>query len=399
MRHALAPIRRGAALLRALAPLALALAACDGGSTPDEACPDTPGTICTWAGTGEAAFDGDGNALLASDFYWPIDVTFTEAGEAYILDWNNHRVRLVTPEGTLRTVIGTDFVGDGPEDKADLTPEGADGTTVTLNHPTQLVAMPDGSMLLVSWHNHKLRRYDPGTGKVRVTCGGPAGFKGDGGPASKALLDQPIQAALAKDGTLFLLDQRNQVIRRIGTDDVITTVAGTPREKGYAGDGGKPLEAKMQQPFGSNPQPGGGLAIDEKGRLYFSDVLNHRVRRVDLEKDLIETVAGNGEAGYGGDGGPGTSAKLNNPRKLAFGPDGRLYIADERNHRVRALDVETGTIETVAGNGAAAFGGDGGPATAAALNRPSGLAFHDGFLYIADTENHRIRRIKLEVTP
>jgi sugar lactone lactonase YvrE len=120
---------------------------------------------------------------------------------------------------------------------------------------------------------------------------------------------------------------------------------------------------------------------------------------VDLENDIIETVAGTGEAGYGGDGGPGTAAKLNNPRKLAFGPDGRLYIADEHNHRVRALDLETGTIETVAGTGEPAFAGDGGPATAAALNRPSGLAFHDGHLYIADTENHRIRRIKLEVTP
>lgn len=380
---------------RTLTAVALAamLAAC--GADEDATCPDTSGTICTWAGTGEAAYDGDGHALLASDFYWPIDLTFTEAGDAYILDWNNHRVRRVTAAGTLETVIGTDFVGDGPEDKSDLTPAGADGTAVTLNHPTQLLPLPDGSMLLVSWHNHKLRRYDPATGKVRVTCGGPAGFAGDGGPATKALLDQPIQAALAKDGALFILDQRNQIIRRIGTDDVVSTVAGTPKQKGYEGDDGPPLRAKMQQPFGTNPQPGGGLAIDGEGRIYFADVLNHRVRRVDLDKDLIETVAGTGDAGYGGDGGKATEAKLNNPRKLAFGPDGRLYIADERNHRVRALDLKSGLIDTVAGNGTAAFSGDGGPATAAALNRPTGFAFHDGFLYIADSENHRIRRVRL----
>lgn len=380
---------------RTLTTVALAamLAAC--GADEDATCPDSPGTICTWAGTGEAAYDGDGHALLASDFYWPIDLTFTDAGDAYILDWNNHRVRRVTANGTLETVVGTDFVGDGPEDKSDLTPAGADGTAVTLNHPTQLLPLPDGSMLLVSWHNHKLRRYDPATGKVRVTCGGPAGYAGDGGPSAKALLDQPIQAALAKDGALFILDQRNQIIRRIGADDVVSTVAGTPKQKGYEGDDGPPLKAKMQQPFGTNPQPGGGLAIDGEGRIYFADVLNHRVRRVDLDKDLIETVAGTGEAGYGGDGGKATDAKLNNPRKLAFGPDGRLYIADERNHRVRALDLKSGLIDTVAGNGAAAFSGDGGPATAAALNRPTGFAFHDGFLYIADSENHRIRRVRL----
>jgi sugar lactone lactonase YvrE len=138
------------------------------------------------------------------------------------------------------------------------------------------------------------------------------------------------------------------------------------------------------------------VVCDGQGRLYVTDSLNNRVRRIDFNANIITTVAGNGAAAFGGDGGPAVDASLNNPRDLEFGPDGRLYIADENNNRVRALDLDTGIITTVAGNGEAAFAGDGGPAVDASLNRPSGLAFDDqGRLYIGDTYNHRIRRVTL----
>lgn len=323
-------------------------------------------------------------------------VTFGSAGRTYIVDWNNHRIRQVTAEATLQTVIGTDFIGDGPADHLDLTLPGALGTMVDLNHPTQMTELQDGTYLLVSWHNHKLRKFFPDTGRVWVTCGRGAGFAGDDGPAAGALLNQPSQVVQAADGSLFILDQRNQVVRRIAADQSIHTVAGTPGQDGYAGDGGSPLNAMLSFPKGSNPPTGGGLALDAMGRLYISDTLNHRVRRVDFAQDLIETVVGTGVAGYSGDGGLGTAAQINNPRKLALGPDGRIYIADEYNHRVRVFDPATGMVDTVAGNGTGTFGGDGEDARQASLNRPAGVSFDgQGRLYIADAYNHRIRVMTL----
>jgi len=371
---------------------ALALAACS--DEASSACPDAPGVICTWAGDGEAAFDGDGYPLLASSFYWPYDITF-HAGETYIVDWNNHRIRRVEPDGTLLTVIGTDMVGDGPPDLSDLTPPGALGTTIDLNHPTQLTPLPDGTLALVSWHNHKLRVFDPATERALVMCGRAAGFRGDEGPVADALLDQPHSLAVGPDQSLYILDQRNQVIRRVDPDGIITTVVGQPRTRGFSGDGGSPLEATMAQPTGSNPPPGGWVVFDAAGRLYFSDVDNHRVRRVDFALDLIETVAGDGTQGFSGDGGPATAAALNGPRKLTFGPDGRLYIGDKGNHRVRAVDLTTGVIETVLGTGRATYGGDGGPAHEADLFEPQGVTFDGDHMYILDTGNHRIRRVRL----
>ena len=144
-------------------------------------------------------------------------------------------------------------------------------------------------------------------------------------------------------------------MRRIDTDGVITTVVGGG-QVGFAGDGGPPAAALLQfQMAIDNPEPGGGLALDAQDRLYIVDTENHRIRRVDFAADIIETVAGNGTPGFSGDGGPATEASLAWPRDVALGPDGRLYIADTDNHRVRAVDLATGVITTVAGNGVAGF--------------------------------------------
>jgi streptogramin lyase len=361
------------------------------------------GSISTWAGNGDEAFDGDGHALLESSFYWPIDMLWTTNGDGYILDWNSHRVRRVTNSNTLETVIG-DLVGDGPTDQSDLTLPGAPGTSCRLNHPTDMLELADGTLLLTTWHNHKLRTYDPITGYVHVMLGRGASFR-DNVPTADGLMSQPCASVVTSEGIIYTLDQRNQRIRRVDPNGNITTVMGsTPLDPdplvfelgGFSGDGGPPAAAEMMQPTGSNPQPGGGMAIDAQGRIYFSDTLNHRIRRVDFQADLIETVAGNGVAAYSGDGGPATSASLNSPRDLEIGPDGRLYIADEWNNVVRAVDLTTNVITTVAGNGTEGFDGDGTPATSASLARPTGIAFDAaGGLYICDAKNNRIRRVDL----
>jgi sugar lactone lactonase YvrE len=293
-------------------------------------------------------------------------------------------------------VIGTDDVGDGPDVGDERVPPGVAGTACNLNHPTGVAFAPDGTVILAAWHNHKVRRLDPATGMVEVVSGKGPGFSGDGMAALGALLNQPKSIAITPDGTMYVADAKNFRIRRIDTSDppVIDTVAGGA-QAGFAGDGGPPAAALFAfQMAVDNPEPGGGLALDEAGRLYVVDTENQRVRRIDFTANLIETVAGNGTAGFSGDGADATAASLNYPRDVALGPDGRLYIADTDNHRVRAVDLATGTIATVVGDGEPRFTGDGGPPLAASLWRPFGIAFDAaGNLYIADTFNNRIRQV------
>ena len=380
-----------------------------GTGPPDDGLPDepAPGQIQTWSGNGFIGFDGDGKKLLNTSFYQPIDLLFANNGTPYVLDWNNHRVRQVQTDGTFETIMGNEILGDGPYDLSDLTPPGTQGTSIQLNHPTDMLEMPDGRFIVTCWHNHKLRIWDPTTGLAYVMVGRGAGFTGDGLPVdANTKVNQVASSVFDTNGSTYCLDQRNQRIRRIDNAGVITTVVGSATDgpdgdpfpdQGFEGDGGSPLLAKMSQPTGSNPSPGGSVALDAQGRLYFSDTLNHRVRRVDFGLDLIETVVGNGSATFGGDGGLGVDASINNPRDIEIGPDGRVYIADELNHRIRRFDPVTGIITTVAGTGVNAFSGDEGPAIAAQLNHPTGIAFDaNGWLYIADQYNHRIRRVNLE---
>jgi sugar lactone lactonase YvrE len=391
------PIRWSAS--PALAAAALALAAC--GSSSNEPPPPVcagPGTICPFAGNGDPAFTGDGQTALEASFYWPMDLEFAPDGRAYILDWQNHRVRRINADGKVQTVFGTDEIGDGPQPGVgdETMPPGVLATKINLNHPTDLQFSADGStMLLAAWHNHKVRQMDVGTGLADIVCGRGPGFAGDGASDATALLNRPKGIALAPSGDLFIVDAQNLRIRRIAaTTGVIQTVAGTGT-RGDGGDGGPPLAAQFSfQEDGDNPEPGGAIALDAQGRLYIADTLNDRVRRVDLAAGRIETVAGTGTRGASGDGGPATAAQLADPRDLEISPDGRLFIADTENHKVRVVDLETGIIQTVAGTGQSGATGDGGDARKAQLYRPFGIAFDAaGDLYIADTLNNVIRKV------
>lgn len=368
-------------------------------------CTDEVGSICTYLGTGGTGFSGDGQDRLHSTIYWPFDIEFTPSGRRVFLDWNNHLVREILPDETLVTIMGTDFVGDGPPDLSDRSPEGADPFTVDLNHPTDIQEFPNGDLLVMAWHNHKLRMIDATDGRVHVLLGAGAGFAGDGGPATSALVNQPPHGTLDASGNLFLIDQRNQRIRVIydfateRKNAIIDSIVGTG-VAGFNGDG-PALATQVRFPAGGNPEPSGGITVDADGVLYFSDTLNNRVRKVVFSdpgvfKDgVVTTIAGTGEAAFGGDGGPAAEAQINYPGDLEIGPDGALYVADTNNNRVRRIDLETGIITTVAGNGHNGYGGDGGSAVAASLNRPFGVAFDPaGDLYISDTFNSRIRKVK-----
>jgi streptogramin lyase len=186
-------------------------------------------------------------------------------------------------------------------------------------------------------------------------------------------------------GNVYVADTENNRIRRIDTLGVITTIGGTG-SAGYSGDGGPATAARFSSPH--------GVASDPAGNVYVADPPNQRIRRIDATTGIVTTVAGTGASGFSGDGGPATAARLNYPKGTEIAPDGSLYIADNNNHRVRRVDLGTGTITTVAGTGSAGLSGDGGPATAAQLNEPRNIAFDAaGRLYIVDQNNGRIRRV------
>jgi sugar lactone lactonase YvrE len=369
-------------------------------------CTDEVGSICTFAGTGVFGFDGDGKDRLQTAIYWPFDMEFTPSGRIYVLDWNNHKVRELLPDQTFVTVMGGDFVGDGPADLSDLTAPGAPGTSVQLNHPTDLIELPDGDLAVIAWHNHKIRILDPETGLVIVAMGRNADFMGDGAAAKDGRVNQPARAVLDSAGNLLLVDQRNQRIRMIDGfatargDGVIHTILGSGM-RGFNGDNLPLLETQVNWPTGGNPEPTGGIAMAEDGTVYFADTNNHRIRRVRFQEGYaageVITIAGTGVAGFSGDGGAAVEAQINYPQDLELGPDGNLYFADTNNNRVRRIDLTALTIETVAGNGEKAYGHDGEQAVEAHLNRPFGIAFDPaGDLYISDTFNGRIRKVKMQ---
>ena len=226
----------------------------------------------------------------------------------------------------------------------------------------------------------------PSGGVIRTVAGsGTRGFGGDGSSATSAALDQPRAVAVGPDGTVYIADTFNHRVRRVDPGGQVTTLVGTG-QAAYSGDGGPSRDATLHWPH--------GLVVDPAGAaLFIADAANHRIRRVDLASGVISTVAGNGNPGFSGDGGPATAAQLQDPKSVWVAPSGELYIADSANERIRRVDRQ-GVITTIAGNGVPGFAGDGGPAVAAQFDGPRGVAGDSaGNLYVADDNNHRVRRI------
>jgi len=284
---------------RSFVAVALIAAACSGGdpkSPKDKPCLQESDTICGYAGTGQAGFNGAGLDRLESWLYFPMDIVFSPYGNPVISDWNNHKLRMVEDDDTLTTIMGTAFVGDGDLDRLDLTIQGAPGTEVNLNHPTQARYMKDGTLLSASWHTHKLRTWDPGTGIVHVILGLTPDFVGDNmEDAHTARMNQPVSVELDDAQNIYIVDMRNERVRFFNTDKwQITTIAGnTNGDKGFSGDGGPGRDATLSFPRTENPEPGGAVAFSpDESELYIADTENHCIRVLDTGTGVIDTYAG-----------------------------------------------------------------------------------------------------------
>ncbi|MCB9761124.1 MAG: hypothetical protein H6739_14890 [Alphaproteobacteria bacterium] len=380
-------------------PLALILGLAAG-------CNDTkcePGDLCTWFGTpGIAGLADEGTYRLDASTFWVVDVAFhpTE-GWPVIMDWNNHRLITLDEDESVEILTGVGGqLGDGPEGDAHI---------AEWNHPTDVDWLSDGSLVLAAWHNSRVVKFDPDFSSVTFIAGtGGRDFSGDGGPAVDAVLDLPCGVRVDEDDNIYVADMANQRIRRIDTDGVIDTVAGSGAH-GFNGDG-PALDTMLASPALQRAEPAFNMDYFE-GSLYIADTHNGRVRRFDIDAGTIETVAGIGETpedsengvtcttgcGYSGDGGPATEAMLNTPTDVAVAPDGTIYIADTDNSCVRRVSTD-GIIDTYAGRcGERGYEGDYGPAAEALLDRPFGVAVDlDGAVYISDTYNSAIRRVEPE---
>ena len=216
------------------------------------------------------------------------------------------------------------------------------------------------------------------TGIITTIAGnGIAGYSGDGGLATNAELNNPYGVAVDSNGNIYIADTNNNRIRKVNSTTGIITTIAGNGTAGYSGDGGLATNAELYYPY--------GVAVDSNGNIYIADTYNNRIRKVNSTTGIITTIAGNGTAGYSGDGGPATNAQLNYPYGVAVDSSGNIYIADTDNNRIRKVNSTTGIITTIAGNGNPGYSGDGGPATNAELYDPSGVAVDsNGNIYIAD---------------
>lgn len=333
------------------------------------------GTVSTFAGNGATGFAGDGGPATAAVFDRPIYVYAAGDGSIYVADENNHRIRRINAAGVITT-----FAGNGTRG---FSGDGGPATAAALAGPVGLCGDAAGNIYINDVLNQRIRRVDRGGTITTFAGNGLQSSSGDGGPATAAAIWLPIRCAVNSSGDMWIAEQGSRRIRRVAAGGTISTVAGNG-SRGFAGDGGPASAAVLDNPT--------AVAVDFNNNVYFSDQSNQRVRRI-TPAGLISTVAGNGSAGFAGDGGPATAASLNFPGGLAVDQAGALYVADSPNHRVRRITPD-GLINTVAGNGTGAFNGDGRQAVGTSLNGPFGLALDtSGALYIADSANQRIRRI------
>jgi sugar lactone lactonase YvrE len=317
--------------------------------------------ITTVAGNGGFGFSGDGGAAINATMQFPSGVAVDGAGNLFIADRDNNRIRQVGTNGLITTVAG--YAG--------------------WNRPNAVTVDGAGNLFIADKNNHRICKVGTNGSITTVAGSGNPDFSGDGAAAVYAALNTPRDVFVDGAGNLFIADCNNSRIRKVGTNGLITTVAGIGNGTFYSGDGGAATNAGVPYP--------NAVTMDGAGNLFIADS-SHRIRKVGTN-GIITTVAGNGNSAYTGDGGAATSAGLNAPVGVTVDGAGNLFIADYGNNRIRKVGTN-GIITTVAGNGTAAYAGDGGAATNAALYYPAKMAVNGaGSLFIADSWNGRIRKV------
>jgi len=350
------------------------------------------GIITTVVGNGLV---GDGGPATSASLYDPRSPILDSEGNLYIVDATNNRIRKVDTSGNISTVAGNGIVCPNTQDPCG---EGGSATSASLSIPRTVTIDPSGNLIIADSGVNRIREVTDGN--ITTIAGtGSAGFSGDGEPATGAELNDPRGVVLDSSQNMYFVDAGNNRVRRIdATTHDISTIAGNgpdgnapsgcQGQGSFSGDGGPAISATLNCPL--------GLDIDSKGNLFVSDTQNNRIRRIDAVTQIITTVAGNGTAGFSGDGGAATSAMLNNPDRISINAAGNFFISDTNNERIRRVDGTTGIITTFAGNGSFGFAGDGGPAVSASFSAPTGVVVtSQGNMYVGDLFNNRIRLVLL----
>jgi uncharacterized protein (TIGR03437 family) len=340
--------------------------------TPSNA--PTSYTISTVTGCPPStSLSGDGGPAASACLYDPRGVALDAAGNLYIADTGNARVRKVSTSGIITTVAGGGSAQPG---------DGGAATSAYLGNIEGLALDAAGNIYFADWQGNRIRKVSPSGIITTVAGSGNFGYSGDGGPAINASLSAPFAVAVDASGDIYIADYTNNRVRKVSASGIITTAAGNGNA-GYSGDGGPATSAQLNGPI--------GVAVDPSGDVYIADSQNYRIRKLS-SNGAIATIAGNGGDGYSGDGGLATSAELAGPCGVALDAAGNLYIGDTGNGRVRVVSP-SGIITTVAGSTwYGGYSGDGGPATAAQLDDPWGIAIGTtGLVYVADSGNSAIR--------
>lgn len=359
--------------------LALLAGACVSACSDPAEDPPAPcggeGVICRVAGTGVASFNGDGKLAEETALYLPSAVQRGPDERLYIMDFNNMRLRRIDDSGHVETVVGSGYHAIAVPDVAP--------TDSPLENPVDFAFASDGSVVMVSIHDPRVFRVRLGESIETIAGSGLVGDFGDGGDALGAAFFEIWGVAVGAGGEIYVADRLAHRVRVIHPDGTIDAFAGDG-VAGSAGDGGLATVARLHHPE--------GVFAEDDGSLLIADSGNHKIRRV-APDGTIETVAGSGEAGFDGDGGPALDAALSRPTGVTR-HDGRLYIADTDNHCVRVVGPD-GVIDVVAGSGASGLAGDGGSAAAAELFGPTRVHVEPGLLVVADQRNHCVRSVEL----
>ena len=340
--------------------------------------------ITTFAGNGIAVYAGDGGQATSASFTEPRAIATDKFGNVFIVDEDDNVVRKVNTSGIVTTIVGTGAIG--------FFGDGGPATSAKMTAPSGIALDTAGNIYIADRFNHVIRFVNIATGIITTVAGqgGFNGFGGDGGPATSAQLNLPENISLDKKGNLYIADGNNNKIRVVNTSGIISTFAGVGTI-GYSGDGAAATAAQLSYPICV-------LADTATGKVYVSDLNNHRIRVIDTF-GIIISFAGAGTSGFSGDGAAAISAQLNYPNGIALDTNGTLYIADAANNRIRKVTA-LGIISTYAGTGIAGFSGDGGPATSAKLFNAPGITVDiGGNLYIAEYYNSRVRKVSYCSSP